>query len=77
MSQCKMLGDAISKLVGAINAHSNDPNSDSEQLNLVQSAQQFIAVSFLYLEFFIVFDNKSKFWQATERYPEGKLSSKC
>ncbi|KAL5257851.1 hypothetical protein ACHWQZ_G012707 [Mnemiopsis leidyi] len=43
MSQCKMLGDAISKLVGAINAHSNDPNSDSGQLNLVQCAQQFIA----------------------------------
>lgn len=45
MAQCKMLGDAISKLVGAVNNYSNDPNSDSEQLNLVQSAQQFIAVS--------------------------------
>ena len=47
MSQCKMLGDAISKLVSSINAYSHDPNNDSEQLNLVQCAQQFIAVSLI------------------------------
>lgn len=45
MSQCKLLGDHISKLVSAVNNFSKNTNDDSEQLNLVQCSQQFIAVS--------------------------------
>ena len=45
MSQCKLLGDAISKLVGAVSLYGKDPSSESEQLNLVQCSQQFVAVS--------------------------------